>query len=157
MQELRVYIETSVWSHVFHDDTPDFQRATIEFLKQAKERAIVPYISTVILDEVARASATRRDGILGEIAAVRPRLLRRSKEADALARRYVQAGVLPPADELDALHVAIATVHEMDVLASWNQRHLANIRRRDLFNSVNRVAGYRKMLEIANPLEVLYE
>ena len=76
---------------------------------------------------------------------------------DDLAGRYVQAGVLPPTDEVDALHVAIATVCEMDVLASWNQRHLANIRRRDLFNSVNRVAGYRKMLEIANPLEVLYE
>ena len=40
MQELRVYIETSVWSHVFHDETPDFQRATVEFLKQAKERVV---------------------------------------------------------------------------------------------------------------------
>lgn len=157
MQRLRVYIETSVWSHVFHDDTPDFQRMTVEFLKQAKERAVVPYISTLVLDEVARAPARRREEILGEIAAVRPILLRRSQEADELAGRYVGAGVLTPNDEADALHVAIATVYEMDVLASWNQRHLANIRRRDLFNSVNRVAGYRKMLEIANPLEVLYE
>ncbi|UCC28874.1 MAG: hypothetical protein JSU86_11805 [Phycisphaerales bacterium] len=53
--------------------------------------------------------------------------------------------------------MAIATVSEMDVLASWNQRHLANIRRRDLFNSVSRVSGYRKMLEIANSLGVLHE
>ena len=157
MQELRVYIETSVWSHVFHDETPDFQRVTVEFLKQAKERVVVPYISTLVLDEVARADARRRDAILEEIAGVGPILLRRSQQADDLAGRYVQAGVLPPSDELDALHVAISTVCEMDVLASWNQRHLANIRRRDLFNSVNRVAGYRKMLEIANPLEVLYE
>ena len=44
MQELRVYIETSVWSHVFHDETPDFQRVTVEFLQQAKERVVVPYI-----------------------------------------------------------------------------------------------------------------
>jgi predicted nucleic acid-binding protein len=157
MQELSAYIETSVWSHVFHDDTPDLQRATVEFLRQAKERVVVPYISTLVLDEVARADAKRRDEILGEIAAVRPILLRGSRQADELAERYVEAGVLPPADLVDALHVAIATVHEMDVLTSWNQRHLANIRRRDLFNSVNRVAGYRKMLEIANPLEVLYE
>lgn len=157
MPELRVYIETSVWSHVFHGDTPDFQRVTVEFLKQAKERVVVPYISTLVLDEVARADVTRREEILGEIAGVRPILLRRSQQADDLAGRYVQAGVLPPSDELDALHVAIATVSEMDVLASWNQRHLANIRRRDLFNSVSRVSGYRKMLEIANPLEVLHE
>lgn len=157
MHKLRVYIETSVWSHVFHDDTPDFQRVTVEFLKQAKERVVEPYISTLVLDEVARADARRREEILGEIAGVRPILLRQSQRAEDLAGRYVQAGVLPSADEVDALHVAIATVSEMDVLASWNQRHLANIRRRDLFNSVNRVAGYRKMLEIANPLEVLYE
>ena len=157
MHKLRVYIETSVWSHVFHDDTPDFQRVTVEFLKQAKERVVEPYISTLVLDEVARADARRREEILGEIAGVRPILLRQSQRAEDLAGRYVQAGVLPSADEVDALHVAIATVSEMDVLASWNQRHLAKIRRRDLFNSVNRVAGYRKMLEIANPLEVLYE
>ncbi len=157
MHRLRVYIETSVWSHVFHDDTPDFQRATVEFLKQAKERVVEPYISTLVLDEVARADARRREEILGEIAGIRPILLRRSQQAEDLAGRYVQADVLPLADEVDALHVAIATVSEMDVLASWNQRHLANIWRRDLFNSVNRVAGYRKMLEIANPLEVLYE
>ena len=157
MRKLRVYIETSVWSHVFHEDTPDFQRMTVEFLRQAKERAVAPHISTLVLDEVARADPSRREEILGEIAAVRPILLRRSQEADDLAGRYVQAGVLAPTDEVDALHVAIATVYEMDVLASWNQRHLANIRRRDLFNSVNRVAGYRKTLEIANPLEVLYE
>ena len=157
MQELRVYIETSVWSHVFHDDTPDFQRATVEFLKQAKERVFVPYVSTLVLDEVARADARRREEILGEIAAVRPILLRRPQQGDDLAERYVQAGVLPPSDEVDALRVAIATVCEMDVLASWNHRHLSNIRRRDLFNSVDRVAGYRKMLEIASPLEVLYE
>jgi predicted nucleic acid-binding protein len=157
MQELRVYIETSVWSHVFHDDTPDFQRATVEFLKQAAERVAMPYISTVVLDEVSRAHERRREQIMGEIATVRPILLRRSQRAEDLAARYIQAGVLPQTDKVDALHVAIATVSEMDVLASWNQRHLANIRRRDLFNSVNRVAGYRKMLEIANPLEVLYE
>jgi predicted nucleic acid-binding protein len=157
MQKLRTYIETSVWSHVFHDDTPDFQRATVEFLKQAKERMIAPYISVVVLDEVSRAGPERRERILGEIAAVRPILLRRSEQADDLAQRYVEAGVLPAADRIDAWHVAIATVYEMDVLASWNQRHLANIRRRDQFNSVNRVAGYRKTLEIANPLEVSYE
>ena len=57
MQELRVYIETSVWSHVFHDETPDFQRATVEFLKQAKERVVVPYVSTLVLDEVARGGS----------------------------------------------------------------------------------------------------
>lgn len=157
MPKLRVYVETSVWSHVFHDDTPDFQRATVEFLEQAKERVVVPYISTLVLDEVARADTRRREEILGELAAVRPILLRRSQQAEDLAGQYVKAGVLPRTDEVDALHVAIATVSEMDVLASWNQRHLANIRRRDLFNSVNRVAGYRKMLEITNPLEVLYE
>lgn len=112
MSELRVYIETSVWSHVFHDDTPDFQRATVEFLNQAGERIFAPYISTVVLDEVARANPKRREGLLGEIAAIRPTLLRGSVEADTLARRYVEAGVLPPADEVDTVEQAQANLCE---------------------------------------------
>jgi predicted nucleic acid-binding protein len=157
MWNLDAYIETSVWSHVFHVETPDFQRATIEFLDLVKSGAFAAHISTIVLDEVSRADVERRDQIMHQIDLVEPVLLTVNDEAEALSQRYIEAGVLPPPDHIDALHVAVATVYEMDVLVSWNQRHLANIRRRDLFNSVNRIAGYRKALEITNPLEVGYE
>jgi hypothetical protein len=34
--------------------------------------------------------------------------------------------IVPPKKELDAAHVAIATVHKMDYLLTWNYAHMAN-------------------------------
>lgn len=157
MAELLVYLETSVWSHLFHDETPDFQRATVELLARAAAGSFEPMISTVVLDEVSRASTERREQLLNAIAEHSPAVLRVTPEVTTLAERYVGAGVLPRREFVDALHVAVATVYELDVLVSWNQRHLANLRRRDLFNSVNVIAGYRKPIDIVNPLEISNE
>jgi hypothetical protein len=51
--------------------------------------------------------------------------------------------------------VAIATVGRLDVLASWNYRHLVNRRRRRAFNGVNALQGYRA-IEIISPPEVFH-
>jgi hypothetical protein len=54
---------------------------------------------------------------------------------------------------VDARHVAIATVGQVDVLVSWNYRHLVNRRRREAFNGVNAIMGYRP-IDIVSPPEV---
>ena len=54
----------------------------------------------------------------------------------------------------DALHIAIATVSGVDVLVSWNFKHIVNLNRIKLFNSVNLKEGYH-LLEIRTPLEVI--
>jgi hypothetical protein len=53
----------------------------------------------------------------------------------------------------DAQHIAVATVARVDVLVSWNFRHIVNLDRIRGFNAVNLRAGY-PLLEIRSPLEV---
>jgi hypothetical protein len=53
----------------------------------------------------------------------------------------------------DAQHIAVATVARVDVLVSWNFRHIVNVDRIHGFNAVNLRAGY-PLLEIRSPLEV---
>jgi hypothetical protein len=50
--------------------------------------------------------------------------------------------------------VAIAVVSELDMLVSWNHRHLVNVRRRELFTHISAMQGYYKPLHIVTPLEV---
>jgi len=52
------------------------------------------------------------------------------------------------------LHVAIATAAEMDALVTWNFKHLANLRKSELFHSASLEIGYFKKLEIVTPMEV---
>jgi len=54
----------------------------------------------------------------------------------------------------DALHVALATVTECDVIVSWNFQHIVNFRKIPLFNAVNVLKGYRQ-IAIYSPLEVI--
>jgi hypothetical protein len=56
--------------------------------------------------------------------------------------------------EDDALHIAIATVLEVDVLVSWNFKHIVNLDKIRKFNAVNLLYGY-KTIEIRSPREVI--
>jgi hypothetical protein len=74
-----------------------------------------------------------------------------------LADYYLKKGLLPQNKLEDALHVAYATIFEMDLLLSWNFRHLANIKKEEKILEANREQGYRYPLCIISPLEVSNE
>jgi hypothetical protein len=75
-------------------------------------------------------------------------------EAAQLAELYISAGVLGRSSRVDAQHIATATAHRVDVLVSWNFKHIVNLKRIHGYNSVNLRHGY-PLLEIRTPLEVL--
>jgi hypothetical protein len=75
-------------------------------------------------------------------------------EAAALAEAYLKHGVLGPGSYSDALHIALATIRRVDILVSWNFRHIVNFGRIRLFNAVNLEEGFGT-LEIRTPKEVL--
>lgn len=74
-------------------------------------------------------------------------------EAVELLRAYESHGILGPRFRNDMLHVAIATVAEVDVVVSWNFRHIVRLDKIRLFNGVNLELGYRP-LTICSPREV---
>lgn len=71
-------------------------------------------------------------------------------EAMELAEAYFVAGVLTDKMRADAQHIAIATVARVDVLVSWNFKHIVNLHRIHGYNSVNLRKGY-PMMEIQTP------
>ena len=77
-----------------------------------------------------------------------------SDDAFDLAQGYLVRGIVGPGSRADALHVALASVGRVDVLVSWNFRHIVNLGRIRLFQSVNLEHGYG-LIEIRTPREVL--
>ena len=63
-------------------------------------------------------------------------------EAIDLRNAYLNAGVVTHRYRDDAMHVALATLVRVDVIASWNFRHLVNPSRIRAFNGVNAMQGY---------------
>jgi len=156
MQKFHVYIETSVWSFVFAKDVPDYRADTLTFFELCKKRAFEPYISRVVLGEIRRADAPLRKRLEELIRDVKPVLLPTLPEADSLSKAFLRENVVPAGRPEDARHVAIAIVHGLDVLVSWNFRHIVNIRREERFNAVAVLEGYHHTLRIVSPKELIY-
>ena len=73
-----------------------------------------------------------------------------------LADAYQSHRILTPKYYDDGLHIALATIAEVDVLVSWNFKHIVNFHRIRLFNGVNLLLGY-KAIQIFSPLEVVLD
>ncbi|MDQ6631273.1 MAG: hypothetical protein M3Y82_05900 [Verrucomicrobiota bacterium] len=115
------------------------------------------HASEVTLLEISRdPNAGHREKLLGVlkrhtviILPAEPR-----DEIEGLARKYIERKIIPATKLEDALHVAYAVVHQMDILLSWNFKHLANIRRETLIIAASKQEGYRHPLRLISPLEV---
>jgi hypothetical protein len=151
----KVYVETSVWGMTLANQPRALREPTRQFLRQCGLGIFVPYISTVVLQEIARAGESAGARMLREINKLAPVALEPSQASEELAEAYLRAGVIPAKKQDDARHVAIATVAGLEIVVSWNHRHMANERKRTLFIAVNRLAGYEQELLIHTPFEVL--
>ena len=72
-----------------------------------------------------------------------------------LSRAYLAHAVVAPSYEVDARHVAVCSVRQLDFLVSWNFKHLVNVSREKGFSAVNLVQGYQPV-RIVSPLELIY-
>jgi len=77
-----------------------------------------------------------------------------SPEANQLAERYIFEDVVGKTSLADCMHIAIATIAKVDILVSWNFKHIVNINRIRGYNGVNIILGY-PVVEIRSPKEIL--
>ena len=77
-----------------------------------------------------------------------------NEEMIKLAEKYMEQKIVSENYYSDALHIAVATVIGVDVLVSWNFKHIVNLNKIKMFNSVNLKEGYN-ILEIRSPREVI--
>jgi hypothetical protein len=132
----------------------EMRRATLQFLRRPQD--VNYFISLAVLNELSRCEPLLLSQIDEVVRAVMPEVLEISEEAEELAQFYIDSGILPAKKTDDALHVALSTIHEMDVLVSWNHRHIANVRKTEQYRGANLMRGYWKTPLILTPLEVLH-
>ncbi|MCX6996219.1 MAG: hypothetical protein NTV49_03835 [Kiritimatiellaeota bacterium] len=156
MKKLRIYLDTSTINFLYADDAPDFRRVTQEFFEHyARQNEL--YGSDVLLRELsADPDPIRRQRHLATLVDYAVAILPQDRDEAVvrLAEAYMRQQVVPVRKRDDALHVAYATVFEMDVVLSWNFKHLANLRREARFAAVNQAEGYRRCPRIVSPMEV---
>ena len=149
MKVLRVYLDTSVLGGCF--DT-EFERWSTGLIEDFRQGRFQPVLSEVTAAEVLPAPELVRS-LYAEVLELGAEVLEVSREALALRTSYEARGVLGHRFGNDMLHIALATIADIDVLVSWNFRHIVRLDKIRLFNAINIEQGY-KPLTIYSPQEV---
>lgn len=129
MPIVRVYWDTSVFGGAFDEE---FRMASLAFFDSVRRGMVDLVISSALSDEIQDAPAHVRKFF----SAMRPFLTisKITPQAIDLQQAYIRARVVSPKWDLDALHVAMATVSGCGIIVSWNFGHIVNFRRIPLYN-----------------------
>ena len=114
----------------------------------------IPVVSDITLQEISMAPSEVQK-VLESISDTMESVLL-SREAAALAQAYLDEKIITDKYLLDAQHIALASIEKVDVLVSWNFKHIVNLNRIRLYNSVNLKKGYA-LIDIRSPREVINE
>ena len=147
----RIYIDTSIVGGYFDKEFAEVTQALFERLKN---KEVVFVVSDLLRQELTGAPKhvqTLLDNY--EEICFEPALL--TTEAKELANAYIEEKVVGKTSLEDCQHIAMATIYKVDVLASWNFKHIVNLMRIKGYNAVNLKMGYA-ILEIRNPKELIY-
>ncbi len=114
----------------------EFQKASGQLIDKCKQGEMLAVISELTTLELKDAPQEVRD-IVREIPEENIEYEVLTEEAVNLARKYIVEGVIGVGKLVDAEPIAIATLNRVDVLVSWNFRHIVNLSKIRRYNSVN--------------------
>jgi len=155
IKSLKVYLDTSIFNFaVTTQPILDKKEVTLKLLEKIKAGKFLGYISEVTFDEILEAGEKKRQDLLTLIDQMDLEELAITDEVDILADHYIESKIIPAKERDDALHIAVAVIHNLDVIVSWNFEHMVKLRTRREIPATNILLGY-KNIEICSPLEMI--
>jgi len=150
MKVLRIYLDTSVFGGCLD---AEFAGESKQLLADIGLGRFIVVVSDTLLAELAGAPPAVR-GLLAGLPSQQTETVGLTAEIEVLRDAYVAAGVVGPASREDAEHIAIATVAGVDMVVSWNFKHIVHYEKIAGYNAVNILHGYKPVL-IYSPKEVV--
>ena len=148
----KIYLETTMFNHYFDKDR-DAHIDTVKLFEEIRAGKYEAYTSTYVTDELVQADEPKRSKMLALIAEYNIEVFNAADEARQLADIYVNDGVIPAKYRYDGLHIAVATINDLEYIFSLNFKHINKIKTKAMTSQINIREGYRPII-IASPMEV---
>jgi predicted nucleic acid-binding protein len=153
---MRIYVESTIPSYVVARPARDLlqaarQQLTRDWWDEQRARHEL-FTSQVVLDEIAFGEKAMAQLRL-ELMRGTP-LLPVTDEVKEFARKVQASGLLPVTADRDASHIALASAYELDILLTWNCRHIANAMIQTRLRRLADTAGFTLPV-ICTPEELL--
>jgi predicted nucleic acid-binding protein len=150
----KVYLDTSVISHLFQDEKPEAKGYTLEFWDKIKNGEFEVFISQIVLDEIGKASNEKSRLMMAAVNEIKCLSVPLSKETYLLSEYIISQKILPKSSFYDSVHVAAAITASCDYLATWNMKHLASEKTNEGIRLITLKNNYAQ-LQIVAPNKLL--
>ena len=147
-------MDTSVISHLNAPDAPAQMNDTKKLWKDFEAGLYDICISDLTIAELDRCPEPKRSEMLSSLVDIEYIELVRDERARQLSQLYFEIGGLPPKSKEDAIHIAIASLNDCDIILSWNFKHIVNLRAMTAVEDVNIKKRY-KNIRILSPTMLL--
>jgi hypothetical protein len=146
----RFHFDTSVFGGIFDSE---FEYASLLLFEKVRLGLVVCVYSDLTETELLSAPSKVRNHFLGLPLQFTEKILV-DDEILLLASKYIKEKVVGQTSFDDCVHIASATIHKVDILVSWDFKHIVNVYRIRGYNSINLRSNYQS-LEIRSPKEII--
>jgi len=147
----KIYLDTSVFGGFYDSDFEEETQILFEKINLGQFQVI--YSNTT--EEELLGAPERVKDLLQNLAENLKTKVELTEEAVNLADAYLSENVVGRTSRSDCFHIAIATIYEVDILVSWNFKHIVNVKRIRGYNAVNMKLGYN-IIDIRSPKEIIH-
>ena len=146
MRKLKVYLDTSVISHLLQEDVPEKMSDTRQLWEMFKAGKYEVYLSTVTLEEVADCPEPKRSEFRKYLEQIEYTVLGITDEMEIVAHKMIEMGILTKKSYDDCQHIAAAVVAECNCIISWNFKHIVNVKTVRGVKVITTLEGYKDLL-----------
>ncbi len=142
MKKLKLFLDTSVISHLDAPETPDKMRDTKKLWDEIKSGAYDIIVSDIVIEEIMRCPQPKRDTLLGFLAEIEYQRVDSNDEIEEIAAQILRLQILKEKSRDDCMHIGTAVFCGCDYLVSWNFKHMVNVKTIKGVRAVTNLLGY---------------
>jgi predicted nucleic acid-binding protein len=146
-------LETTIFNYYF-DEERDGHGDTVRLFEAIRNGEYEAYTSEYVMIELRNAKEPKQSNMLALPEKYDIAILCTDDETVRLANLYIQNRIIPLKYVFDAVHIALASINELDCVLSFNYKHINKLKTKRMVENINLIEGY-KGITICTPMEVL--
>jgi predicted nucleic acid-binding protein len=146
VKNAKIYLDTSVISHLDAQDTPEKMADTKLLWEQIRKRKYDVVLSEVVFAELNKCYEPKKSYLTTCLQQIQYERAELSDDTLALANKFIDLGVLGATSLDDCRHIAVAILTGCDMIVSWNFKHIVNPKTIKGTKVITIMEGYKDIL-----------
>ena len=147
MKKLKVYLDTSVISHLYQLDAPEKMEETRKLWEILKDKNLYEvYISDIVKDELGKCREEKLGILIDYLYDMEYNVIETDENIVELAGKIIDFGILKQKNMDDCKHIAAAILSGCDIITSWNFKHIVNVKTVRGVKVITTLEGYKDLL-----------